>query len=74
MGRGASVQGILHDGINDFITDENDHSSPRETKSQHNQVLEYNLLKHSDSCSLMLKAESKQGIDRKSSGKLVIQN
>jgi len=34
MGKGASVQGILQDGINDSITDDNDHSLPRETKSR----------------------------------------
>jgi hypothetical protein len=54
MGKGTSVQGVLQDGINDFLTGDNDHSSPRETKSQYNRALEYNLLKHSDSCSLML--------------------
>lgn len=74
MDKGASVQCILQDGINDFVTDDNDHSSPREKKSQYNQVLEYNLFQHSDSCSLMLQAKSRQGIRRKSSGKLVIQN
>jgi hypothetical protein len=54
MSKGTSVQGILQDGIDDFITDDNYHNSPHETKSQYNQALEYNLLKHSDSCSLML--------------------
>src|SRR5215467_8940789 len=39
---------------NDFIPDDNNHNLPVETKSQYNQVLEYNSLKLSYSCSLML--------------------